>query len=196
MVRWLKLCWGCTLREGDTEQERQVKQLSAPIVNTVLVVAAAYILVADTYMRVTCALFVLASLVFILGTKLGLDLWRVIDTMLLAYIPAILGQDLIQSADMSNAQWPYVVLVLDAALTFERHHITRIVIPITLFYLVINYFEIGFRVGVYDLMGRHVEGCDCAEPPCASGMFRFAISLIATSIVMLGDFYLTRGFAT
>eukprot|EP00756_Hemistasia_phaeocysticola_P028686 Hpha_TRINITY_DN16188_c4_g3::TRINITY_DN16188_c4_g3_i3::g.4516::m.4516 len=191
MVRWLKLCWGCTLREGDTEQERQVKQLSAPIVNTVLVVAGAWMLLAGTYIKVSCALFVLGSLVFLLGSKLGLDLWRVIDTMLLVYIPGILIQDLVHSADLANAQWPYVVLVLDAALTFERHNIPRIVIPITLFYLAINYFETGFRVGLYDLMERDVQACDCAKPPCASGVMTTVIRLWGSGIVMLGDFYLT-----
>eukprot|EP00756_Hemistasia_phaeocysticola_P012908 Hpha_TRINITY_DN15236_c2_g1::TRINITY_DN15236_c2_g1_i1::g.65441::m.65441 len=198
MPRFVELCSSWLIKEGDTPQARQVKMLVAPITNTVLVLLCfmMFMITTTNWSRVALGFAILASLTFIVGSLMGLDSGRVVDSMLLLYVVGIMMSDFLNAAGMYYRVWGFVVLVLDVALVFERHHITTITLPITICYFAVENVEMGFRLGLYELTGAEAGACDCAQPPCATDGIQAGTGFLIGCIVMLGDFNLTRGFAT
>eukprot|EP00756_Hemistasia_phaeocysticola_P016065 Hpha_TRINITY_DN15454_c2_g1::TRINITY_DN15454_c2_g1_i2::g.176391::m.176391 len=75
------------------------------------------------------------------------------------------------------------------------------IIPFVLVYLGALQVESVSRFGLYEAgywgtAGVEISSCNCASPPCDSIPVDAFINLLSLSIVFLGDFYFTNGFAS
>eukprot|EP00756_Hemistasia_phaeocysticola_P016337 Hpha_TRINITY_DN15469_c4_g2::TRINITY_DN15469_c4_g2_i1::g.174571::m.174571 len=201
MSRLVALCSSWMMRKDDTPQAVQIKRLTAPIVNSVLVVCGVLFMRGGSesmVWSVALGTAAMASLTFIIGSVMGFNAGRVLDVTLFIYVVSIMLADSSLEAALDTGTWQLVVLVLDAALVFERQHIVQVTIPMMVCYIALNSVESGVRFGLYELSGvegSDVEMCDCSRPPCAQGAVS-AVVFTMQCIVLLGDFHLTRGFAT
>eukprot|EP00756_Hemistasia_phaeocysticola_P011418 Hpha_TRINITY_DN15119_c6_g2::TRINITY_DN15119_c6_g2_i1::g.126772::m.126772 len=97
--------------------------------------------------------------------------------------------------------WAFIVLVLDCALVFKRDHLPGLIILFVLLYNTVIGLESSVGLGLdeagyWGSEGVEVSQCNCASPPCESGVASAISVWVNVCVIFLGDFYLTMGFAT
>eukprot|EP00756_Hemistasia_phaeocysticola_P038502 Hpha_TRINITY_DN16763_c4_g1::TRINITY_DN16763_c4_g1_i5::g.79590::m.79590 len=202
----MKRCCGFALvRKGDSKEESSIKEVLFPVALVQLSIA---IFTSFSFLRdsqLTGALgvgFILfGQLVFLVGVLLDLAPARyLVDALLIISGVGVVFVDL-YNASLSGRfrAWGFIVLILDASLTFDRNHIPLFIIPCTLIYLAFESVESVHRFGLYDFGAWGTsEGdsqCMCATPPCEDAPMSAALTLLCVCLVFLVDYYLTSRFA-
>eukprot|EP00756_Hemistasia_phaeocysticola_P067389 Hpha_TRINITY_DN9934_c0_g2::TRINITY_DN9934_c0_g2_i1::g.140325::m.140325 len=137
---WCNTILGLLVRKGDTPEEVQTKKLAFPVCAGLFLLVAFSVAVDVAYGRnrntyvvgaSLCALgpaFFMTGVVFnVAKPGLLIDALLVINTIGLCVMDA-------NAAALSSSfrPWCFGVLILDAALVFNRQHIPYFVIPVTL----------------------------------------------------------------
>eukprot|EP00756_Hemistasia_phaeocysticola_P037099 Hpha_TRINITY_DN16679_c2_g6::TRINITY_DN16679_c2_g6_i2::g.181100::m.181100 len=202
MAPWLNMI----MRKGDTAQDIRIKKLGLPVCVFLVVIAGttAFRSVADSsYMWALGAfLCTCGPLAFITGVVLtSVKAGILADTLLLVNTVGLCVLDVGAAAfSYPFRSWSFVVLILDAALVFDRQHIPKFVIPWTLLYIAAESLESVQRYGLYSAgywgTDPSVSMCACASPPCSMSPVSGGISFLSVCSVFLFDFHFTRNFAT
>eukprot|EP00756_Hemistasia_phaeocysticola_P029809 Hpha_TRINITY_DN16254_c3_g5::TRINITY_DN16254_c3_g5_i1::g.13851::m.13851 len=195
------------IRPGDTPEDVYIKQIMFPL-SIFLFLFGFYTgsraLSQNELARVFGAYLCAGGpLLFMLGVMFNVTSPRyLIDVMLVVNTVGLCVLDVSNAAGGSSFRaWSLVVLALDAALVFSRHHVTYFIIPFTAAYIAFEAVETVADYGLYELsrVGLEkpviLEFCDCAEPPCRRKSIEAAQSFLAACTVFLSDFYFTRGFS-
>eukprot|EP00756_Hemistasia_phaeocysticola_P001436 Hpha_TRINITY_DN11013_c0_g2::TRINITY_DN11013_c0_g2_i1::g.92697::m.92697 len=103
--------------------------------------------------------------------------------------------DLNQKSLLLPSHLSTVILYLDASLVYQCRSQPLVIFPVVLLYLSLQTMESGVRYGLYDWIGGgSIDVCECANPPCARGVINAIAEFGWLALLLLGDFYLTRGF--
>eukprot|EP00756_Hemistasia_phaeocysticola_P013176 Hpha_TRINITY_DN15256_c1_g2::TRINITY_DN15256_c1_g2_i1::g.65054::m.65054 len=201
-------CQKCSewlMRESDTPMDARIKRLVAPcaqvlVPNQIIILLVLNFSKGSTFLTITTGLILLVQLFFLARAFFGRDMLSTLDVWLVVVTITILLIDLAQASQMMARNWGCVVLMLDLVLVFERPHLVRFIIPVTLLYILVVSAEEMAAFGLFDLVtGGEVEAfpavCNCPDPPCGIGI-RASGNLWIGVFVLLADFYFTRGFAT
>eukprot|EP00756_Hemistasia_phaeocysticola_P032165 Hpha_TRINITY_DN16395_c1_g2::TRINITY_DN16395_c1_g2_i7::g.60523::m.60523 len=203
-------CPSCAwlVRPGDTITEARIKTLMMPgilplfLFNVFLIVQTLHTtnqmvnIVGYSIGAVNCAVLMGGLVLNAAPAGYLLDVWLVLATV------AICFRDLGNATASSPFRmWPYVVILLDIALVFNRpNSLYRFTITVVLVYQVFLQVESVARFGLYEAGywgGAGVEDsfCNCASPPCNVPAVDAVVNMLSVCIVLLGDFYFTNGFA-
>eukprot|EP00754_Rhynchopus_humris_P009538 Rhum_TRINITY_DN14032_c0_g1::Rhum_TRINITY_DN14032_c0_g1_i3::g.67679::m.67679 len=114
---------------------------------------------------------------------------------------SLIASDIIHAAEPNRRPWPLAVVLIDILLVAQAKESVAIVIVVSMcVYLAVTQLEEFLRFGMYDLPGlapyetRSCQG-GCERPPCPrSGSMSLSI-LVGNIVMILLDFYFTRGFA-
>eukprot|EP01062_Namystynia_karyoxenos_P039446 TRINITY_DN2866_c0_g2_i4.p1 TRINITY_DN2866_c0_g2~~TRINITY_DN2866_c0_g2_i4.p1 ORF type:complete len:646 (+),score=109.74 TRINITY_DN2866_c0_g2_i4:183-1940(+) len=124
----------------------------------------------------------------------------IVSGIILVDSAGALGWDWTGASLLRPQSWGLVVVALDASLVFSLPPIVhKMIIMGTLLYLAVERAEASARFGFYTAgnpEGGMISACDCSSPPCATPGPRAAVDFMKSSVVLLTDFVLTRGFAT
>eukprot|EP00756_Hemistasia_phaeocysticola_P011427 Hpha_TRINITY_DN15119_c6_g5::TRINITY_DN15119_c6_g5_i1::g.126776::m.126776 len=200
--------WDWLVRQGDTPEEVRIKTSLFPFALLMVVNAAwliYYTLTGSNQMLNVVAYSVhgVSFILFIVGI-----LWNVMHARYLADVLLLLSVVGVCLNDLGNAtrsspfrSWAYTVLILDIALVFKRNHMPRFIIALVLVYLVTLQVESVLRFGMYEAgywgtEGVEISSCNCVSPPCGVTPVDAWLNMLGMIIVFLGDFHLTRGFAS
>eukprot|EP00756_Hemistasia_phaeocysticola_P000536 Hpha_TRINITY_DN10380_c0_g1::TRINITY_DN10380_c0_g1_i1::g.116209::m.116209 len=200
MERARKLCSTWIMREDDTPQDRSMKMLMTPVVNVTLILSLFVLMrvlffLHDYFYAASVTGLIVFSLLYILAGLAGCDMGKVIDVTLCGVSLTILVIDVENMAELASPIWNFVVVILDAALVFERNHIIPFIMSCTMVFHVVERTEAAFRFGIYDFTDPGMSICDCPNPPCAIGVGPSSTGLLARVLVLTLDFHLTQGFA-
>eukprot|EP00756_Hemistasia_phaeocysticola_P030981 Hpha_TRINITY_DN16323_c2_g5::TRINITY_DN16323_c2_g5_i1::g.60792::m.60792 len=191
-VRW-------TMHHSDTPEDAHTKRVMVPIAMFVMGFSA--LLACMNYHRPAFVLSMIiqmgAASIFCIRSCLGKCVRTSIDISILMGLIATVLADLTQAAEIRERAWTFIVLLLDLALVFNTPRTVPLVIFLTLGYLFVERLEAGLRFGMYEGIASKVSNlCACSNPPCAVRMDGAMSNWFSFSIVLLFDFYLTRGFST
>eukprot|EP00756_Hemistasia_phaeocysticola_P028226 Hpha_TRINITY_DN16166_c2_g1::TRINITY_DN16166_c2_g1_i1::g.4374::m.4374 len=203
-----KCCTCCTtllLREGDSAEDTRIKRELTPLMLMLVplnfVVVWYFVRDVDTnpFFVAAFGAFGAASLTFLSLGRLGRPpMLRVLTLSIMIALVGVLLHDLSTAANLWPRSWSFVVLLLDLALVFNIPGVIPCILTVTLIYLLFERVESGRRFGIYDAF--HVQPvpplCDCVNPPCLRNWVNVFSSYIPFVVVLMVDFYLTRGFAT
>eukprot|EP00756_Hemistasia_phaeocysticola_P052309 Hpha_TRINITY_DN27523_c0_g1::TRINITY_DN27523_c0_g1_i1::g.86188::m.86188 len=137
------LTWSSSwmMREDDTLEDRSIKRVVGPLELVLflllLLVGINAALFGSTFYQVCTGMQCFTSLLFIFGSLLGTGMARLLDVTLLLHAVATLGLDFDHAAQLGNSVWPFVIIILAAALVFERDHIIPVLLSLTLIYFVV-----------------------------------------------------------
>eukprot|EP00756_Hemistasia_phaeocysticola_P030987 Hpha_TRINITY_DN16323_c4_g1::TRINITY_DN16323_c4_g1_i4::g.60800::m.60800 len=196
--------WCCRLleRQGDSTEDVHIKKVATPVcVFLVLFASVAATASVSTLAVLSNLMIVIPCGLFVLNAFLNLVTARhMADGLLLCCAVALCSKDLVNAAVGSSFRsWSFIVLLLDAALIFNRNLIPPIVIPFTLVYVAAQAVEGMFPYGLYEAAAvggkEAVRSCDCADPPCAQTIIGGITGWVSVCSIFLIDFYFTRGFA-
>eukprot|EP00756_Hemistasia_phaeocysticola_P038045 Hpha_TRINITY_DN16734_c2_g1::TRINITY_DN16734_c2_g1_i1::g.79249::m.79249 len=204
---WWKNCSGWIIRESDTPADISIKRglapISIPVMLYVLSLVVSSVLKDSEHLMkdftiLLCIICMFASLVFFWTRGLlGKSMKRTLDISLPLGAAALMFGDLRNAAELRTRIWALVVLVLDISLLFHVSQTVPYIIGGTLAYLLFERAEASIRFGVFDAVKTvSPPVCDCPDPPCAEGIWAgFGADFPLFMMVLLVDFYLTRGFA-
>eukprot|EP00756_Hemistasia_phaeocysticola_P037168 Hpha_TRINITY_DN16681_c2_g4::TRINITY_DN16681_c2_g4_i1::g.181215::m.181215 len=194
-------CSGWMIRDSDTPADVKIKTALTPVAFALGAIAAygLYGEVFEARKNTThiCAMLILiiSFVQFIVRGAFGLDMKRSIDIMIVLILVGVVAQDLYVASEIRTRTWSFVVLLLDNALVWNVPSTIPLVLVVTLLYLIIERSEASLRYGLYDAVASEPPPvCECAQPPCALGMGTGVNHFVTMAIVLLVDFYLTRGF--
>jgi len=190
------------MRETDSADEANRKRLATPVMLFLAVFGAALTIEeglsrASPNFVIASAIIMVASLQFILCARVGVSTRIPLQAALVAMTIAIILFDSVDAAEIRPRSWSFAVLVLDAYLVFNcPGHVS--ILALLLSYIALDRVEAGARFGLYDLVASPDIPlvCDCSNPPCAEGAIASVLNWVAVATILLGDFHLTRGFAT
>eukprot|EP00756_Hemistasia_phaeocysticola_P019056 Hpha_TRINITY_DN15635_c3_g1::TRINITY_DN15635_c3_g1_i3::g.101903::m.101903 len=195
---------GLVVRKSDTPEDAHIKRLLFPAAMFFLCFILPVSLFGfsrGSWERIVLIFNMLVQFIFVAGVAFNLaPARRLVDVYLITGAVGVCLLDIISFAHSSVFRsWFFVVLVLDLALVFSRDHIPSFVIPCVLLYLSLLTVESIHRYGITDLgyWGSSVEdnACNCASPPCSRAAFTAIYTFITSTVVLLLDFWFTRGFA-
>eukprot|EP00756_Hemistasia_phaeocysticola_P011681 Hpha_TRINITY_DN15136_c3_g6::TRINITY_DN15136_c3_g6_i1::g.129011::m.129011 len=203
---WCSWLLGLLVKKGDISEEAQMKKIALPV--SLLWIVFGIFSAIDFTMngsRYTLALGAAVSAFggfFLMAGAVQnvVQLGHCVDVALIISTLGICIMDAATAAfSYSFRTWCYVVLVLDCALVFNRHHIPYFVIPFIILYIAADALESVHNYGLYEfgLWGTDetASQCNCASPPCSVPGAQAGSNLFAVCFVFVIDFYLTRGFA-
>eukprot|EP00756_Hemistasia_phaeocysticola_P035325 Hpha_TRINITY_DN16575_c7_g1::TRINITY_DN16575_c7_g1_i1::g.135823::m.135823 len=197
--RVLDVLTGCLQRDGDSKMNAFIKRNLTPLVFCGLVLTTATAIEGPGVMLQIYPMVVAAGgcLAYLVAAVLGADMGLVLDVLLPLWVCTTCAYDSLVAATQQPRFWSLVVLLLDISLVFERMRVPPICLFIVITYLLFESVEAGIRYGLYDYTKTGAEMPSCVEPPCAIGIMD-ALRAWAWSagLTLLGDFYLTRRFAT
>eukprot|EP00756_Hemistasia_phaeocysticola_P025868 Hpha_TRINITY_DN16030_c1_g1::TRINITY_DN16030_c1_g1_i2::g.120801::m.120801 len=198
--------WKCStllIRHGDSPEDIRIKRELTPVM--VFLASLNFVVVIHAFMTwnpmfvASYSIICMAALTFLILGRLGRPpMMQVLKLIIMMFLFGILIHDLHTAANLWPRSWSFVVLLLDAALVFNVPGVIPFTLTVTLIYLLFERIESGWRFGVYDTF-RHYPSptlCDCASPPCTRAAGNVIWSYVPFPLVLLIDFYLTRGFAT
>eukprot|EP00756_Hemistasia_phaeocysticola_P033921 Hpha_TRINITY_DN16493_c3_g1::TRINITY_DN16493_c3_g1_i1::g.159815::m.159815 len=202
----VELCCGrCSawiMRDSDSPEDIRIKRGLTPVAMFLLLFAVYSIthnfLTTNNPIFIGSIVFYAAAMVqFLAQGCLGRGMKGAVDVLIGLSLVGIVLTDLGNVAELGVRVWSFVVLLLDIALVFNTPRTIPIVISITLVYLLVERLEAGVRFGLYDVFSFDdtLETCDCAHPPCARGVPTAGLGWTAFVVVLVIDFYFTRGFA-
>eukprot|EP00756_Hemistasia_phaeocysticola_P011682 Hpha_TRINITY_DN15136_c3_g8::TRINITY_DN15136_c3_g8_i1::g.129012::m.129012 len=192
------------VRPHDTHEDVQIKKHAFPVCAFLFLLCGVNALLGSdesyTY-KLGFALCAFGPGVFIVGVALNLGRVGVLlDAVLVVNTLGVCVLDLAAAAMSFFRPWCFVVLILDAALVFNRNHIPPLVIPLLLVYFAAETIESTHKYGLYELGLWGTDGSekkfDCASPPCSMAVVSAGGVLVSMCAVFLIDFHFTRGFAT
>eukprot|EP00756_Hemistasia_phaeocysticola_P036886 Hpha_TRINITY_DN16666_c1_g1::TRINITY_DN16666_c1_g1_i1::g.178516::m.178516 len=204
-MKVMRCCAEWTVRETDSPEDKRVKRLYGPVCVIYIVVSSVFVIRAmqvGAYFYACCMGWnALTSMWFLGAGFMGFSGKVIADRTLVATALGTLALDWYTAARGLSRAFNFIVLLLDAALVFEREFVTRLILACTLAYLCFERLESWRRWGLYEVAGWGESSqlssmCDCAEPPCAQSFNNSSNILVGMLIVLLTDFYLTRGFAS
>eukprot|EP00756_Hemistasia_phaeocysticola_P021878 Hpha_TRINITY_DN15800_c6_g12::TRINITY_DN15800_c6_g12_i1::g.187032::m.187032 len=197
-----RTCSDWLIHSSDSEADKHVKRTVAPLAVSLLFVTIYFLINiardGSPTVHIVGQLFYLAAYVqFLVRSKLGLSVTRSVDIGCTLLLMGILSLDAAHAAKLFNRSWPFVVLVLDAALVFDRTKLIPFVLSVTSIYLLFERVEGGTRYGLYDIISDSdtPDKCNCAHPPCAVGIEQAMSGWFILVFVLFIDLFLTRGFA-
>eukprot|EP00756_Hemistasia_phaeocysticola_P026881 Hpha_TRINITY_DN16088_c7_g10::TRINITY_DN16088_c7_g10_i1::g.121595::m.121595 len=203
VARCCEKCSDWALRDSDTAHDANTKRILIPVVLSCLpfltfMIYRVYVVDQNPVKFCAFGLYFAGLFQILPSAHLGLRMRPFVGVMVTVVAVAILLHDLTLSAEMQPRMWSQVVLVLDAALVFETRSVVPIVLILTLTYLLMERVEAGLRFGLFDEVRNDDTPllCDCARPPCATGAVSMVNAWVGLILILLIDFYLTRGFAT
>eukprot|EP00756_Hemistasia_phaeocysticola_P011417 Hpha_TRINITY_DN15119_c6_g1::TRINITY_DN15119_c6_g1_i4::g.126794::m.126794 len=201
--------WDWLVRQGDTPDEVKIKSFGFPFclvifLSNVFVIIVVILQEKQEIMRlIGNVVIAFANLQFMGGVvATAVPAGYLADVLLMGLTVGVFGLDIAGFAISSPFRaWAFVVLVLDIALVFKRYHMPRFIIPFVLVYQaalqVESVSKFGLtEVGYWGTKGTEINSCSCASPPCDIPPVTAFINLLNVSIVFLGDFYFTNGFAS
>eukprot|EP00756_Hemistasia_phaeocysticola_P021868 Hpha_TRINITY_DN15800_c3_g1::TRINITY_DN15800_c3_g1_i1::g.186980::m.186980 len=211
--RICRACAGLCIRADDPPESRRMKKLSTPVFIGVIVVCAIVIGAQAAQhpqgLPVPLYLSGVGAYTALTGAVAALVLWYTqsslsrllnwLDSFNLLALFSIVLIDFTFASTLYFRCWPIMILCLDVLLVFERDHMQNVVLGAVALYLAVERMESAVRVGLYEAAvfnGHVVSSCNCAEPPCADNAVLAFNTYIGTILLLLGDFHLTRGFAT
>eukprot|EP00756_Hemistasia_phaeocysticola_P016918 Hpha_TRINITY_DN15504_c0_g2::TRINITY_DN15504_c0_g2_i2::g.107059::m.107059 len=200
--KWWLCCSGWIMRDSDSEEDVRIKRTVTPLALFSLPLSS-YQLVYGmldldnaTY-ATSMAIFLTSYSIYFVGGILGKNMGTVIDASLLLLAIGNVVYDAYNTAALEQRNWSLIVVYLDFALVLDRMRPVRAMIIVTITWLFVANIESAFRFGLYDeINSAPPPVCDCLHPPCRTSFVGNSAAWIVGSIVMLFDFYLTRGFAT
>eukprot|EP00756_Hemistasia_phaeocysticola_P027176 Hpha_TRINITY_DN16102_c2_g1::TRINITY_DN16102_c2_g1_i1::g.5586::m.5586 len=206
MTIWRRFFHKCShfiMRESDSPEDVRIKRAYTPVAICFLV-AVVLLLARDTggdhrtwILRVAYILIIVSDLQFLIQGFLGRRMGTAVDIVIVLKVISLLLWDVGLASDLRSRSWSTVIILLDAALVFHTPRTIPLVLFLTLGYLLVERVEAGMRFGLYHLIQPNTPVvCDCADPPCAKGIMYTSSGYGGYAIVLLIDFYLTRGFAT
>eukprot|EP00756_Hemistasia_phaeocysticola_P052905 Hpha_TRINITY_DN28230_c0_g1::TRINITY_DN28230_c0_g1_i1::g.116727::m.116727 len=196
-------CTGWLLRTGDTKEDVLIKRRLGPLMLGLLAILS-FLLVRGAFddrlspvRLASLALGAFICIAFLLVSLLGVEMKRVVGFSLVGFAVAVFLNDIYLQAELRVPVWPFTVLVLDSGLVFNTRRPVLFVIWSTLTYLAVQSAESAVLFGLYEAAsGETPPVCDCGTPPCAVEGSEAFFNWTLAAIVLSGDFYLTRGFAT
>eukprot|EP00756_Hemistasia_phaeocysticola_P014588 Hpha_TRINITY_DN15344_c9_g4::TRINITY_DN15344_c9_g4_i4::g.89602::m.89602 len=197
-------CYRWLVREGDTPMDIRVKQGMAPLAYF-FIPAGLYWLyqwitikgISIVFSAVVHLTYVLPLIAFLVKAKLGHPMGKAVDWFVLGGCLGCIGVDWFAAAEARARYWNCMVMILDAVLVFERDRMAPIVVIMTLAYLCFESLESYARFGLYEVFtDPTILMCDCADPPCPTSFSNMLSTYALSAVVLLTDFYLTRGFAS
>eukprot|EP00756_Hemistasia_phaeocysticola_P024631 Hpha_TRINITY_DN15959_c2_g14::TRINITY_DN15959_c2_g14_i1::g.70622::m.70622 len=204
--KWFGL--GCLVRETDSKEEAHIKRFMLPVLLFALVFSLIRIGVVKqgtNQMTEVLGLSIqsVSFGIFIIGVLCNAAPAGVLlDGTLGAFTVAMCLIDICMATRSSEFRpWVFIVLVLDAALVFQRDHLSRFILPLVFVHTTVLVAESVERFGLYDVGywgsdGIEISQCNCASPPCPVHAWDGFVNWIGTCTVFFVDFYFTRGFAT
>eukprot|EP00756_Hemistasia_phaeocysticola_P060966 Hpha_TRINITY_DN4463_c0_g1::TRINITY_DN4463_c0_g1_i1::g.50411::m.50411 len=204
---WVQLLRECVVRKGDNKEDIEAKRLITPVFAVLLVIFGVFSATAVLQVQpigilvMVLGLFSCIAYFSVSPAVRGGALVHLLEGNFLAFSVCLLLFDLNQAPLLSQRFWPHMVLVLDAALVLKLDRLTPIVIALTIGVLTIERAEAGLRFGLYEAMRWEEEDhgpivCECASPPCATGVRQGSFMFLLNSLlVLLLDYHMTRGFA-
>eukprot|EP00756_Hemistasia_phaeocysticola_P020116 Hpha_TRINITY_DN15702_c1_g2::TRINITY_DN15702_c1_g2_i1::g.37885::m.37885 len=203
---WCSFQW--LVREGDSAEDARARTLLFPfcIVISVVLILSIITTLRDTMQLVRVmglAIIVFGAFAYIAGiTSNTFSVFNLLDMFLILCAVGICLLDLAEATISSpNRGWTYAVLVLDGGLMFNHEHVPKYVIPALIAYITAVELESSERFGLYEwgywgTEGVEISNCNCPSPPCGQPLGRSLLRIAGVCIVVLGDFYFTRGFAS
>eukprot|EP00756_Hemistasia_phaeocysticola_P013182 Hpha_TRINITY_DN15256_c4_g11::TRINITY_DN15256_c4_g11_i2::g.65081::m.65081 len=196
-------CFRWLLREGDTPIDIRIKKSLAPL--AYFFIPAGFYWLYGFYTAgdrniyassITHLSYILPMIVFLVKARLGHSMSEMVDLLVLGSFIGTLCVDWFAAAELRARYWNLVVMLLDMTLVFERDRMIPIVIVGTMAYLTFEGLESAARFGAYEVVTSvPIVACDCADPPCALPFENVTSNVALAAVVLLTDFYLTRGFA-
>eukprot|EP00756_Hemistasia_phaeocysticola_P030976 Hpha_TRINITY_DN16323_c2_g1::TRINITY_DN16323_c2_g1_i1::g.60780::m.60780 len=196
---------GLLVQDSDTVEEVRIKRRLFPVCMVLCVFASWGVLhgvQGSLFMHmVGASICVLGTIVFMAGVVFNAaPAGYLVDAMLAFETVGLCLMDLHTAAvSRSFRSWSYVVLVLDIALVFNRNHLPRFVLPLVLVYLAGEHIESAAKFGLYDAgywgTGVKESYCNCVSPPCTVDAEMAFDNFLSVCMVIILDFYFTRGFA-
>eukprot|EP00756_Hemistasia_phaeocysticola_P022933 Hpha_TRINITY_DN15864_c4_g5::TRINITY_DN15864_c4_g5_i3::g.192093::m.192093 len=189
------------VRDGDTVEDIRIKKLGFPVCIFLMVLGVFTLSTTPAPMkRIGALLCTFGPALFSAGVLLNAAKpSRLMDLILLINTVGLCVLDVAEAAESSASRaWTFVVLILDAALVFNRQHIPTFVIPFILLFMATETVESVHEYGLYDVGSwgyERGEQCNCASPPCAKRVSAAASQFLMVCAVFLFDFHFTRGFA-
>eukprot|EP00756_Hemistasia_phaeocysticola_P034194 Hpha_TRINITY_DN16509_c1_g9::TRINITY_DN16509_c1_g9_i1::g.135381::m.135381 len=201
LANGFQACSGWIMRKSDTPEDIRIKRILTPLVMGVLLVGFFNIyrgLVGYGAMYVVSnVVWCVGFTYFLVRGSMGSDMTLALDVMAIFTAVADLLYDSWAAAELQARSWPYVVLILDLLLVFDTPRMIPVILCLTLVYLLIERIEAGMRFGLYNLVASNSpQVCDCENPPCGLSANSGFNGWLISSLVLVTDFYLTRGFAT
>eukprot|EP00756_Hemistasia_phaeocysticola_P022247 Hpha_TRINITY_DN15821_c4_g13::TRINITY_DN15821_c4_g13_i1::g.188637::m.188637 len=198
-------CWTCCsswiMKDSDTPEDVQVKRGMTPFFITLCLMYTT-VFAHRAFEEFNVLLFTglglgsLASLQGLIGGIFGANMMTCVKIFILTFTISCLVIDWFAAATVRDRVWPVIVLVLDTSLIYDTPRVTPYVLGMTFLWLICERNESVFRFGLYDLFQTEdsVVICDCATPPCAL-TFQAPTTGAMYWMILVGDFYLTRGFS-
>eukprot|EP01065_Artemidia_motanka_P049596 TRINITY_DN8260_c0_g2_i1.p1 TRINITY_DN8260_c0_g2~~TRINITY_DN8260_c0_g2_i1.p1 ORF type:complete len:850 (+),score=221.06 TRINITY_DN8260_c0_g2_i1:62-2551(+) len=193
-------------REGDSPEEKDQKLLDVPVFAffTALAGLGAFFRVLDGLHNLTAlaSLFALFSMTGALaGCFLPVRMVNVSRFSAVTATIAVLGLDWGVLGSFGPGWWPLLMIINDHILITKVGTATTVaVLSMSVLYFVFMGGEIAARFGMYEAANfGDPDGlppvCDCSNPPCSRIVSSSVLLQLASCGTLLGDFYLTRGFA-
>eukprot|EP01065_Artemidia_motanka_P041396 TRINITY_DN535_c3_g1_i1.p1 TRINITY_DN535_c3_g1~~TRINITY_DN535_c3_g1_i1.p1 ORF type:complete len:843 (+),score=259.43 TRINITY_DN535_c3_g1_i1:65-2530(+) len=142
-----------------------------------------------------CSVLVISITAITLG---WLDIRSVLEVAVICVTPCVILLDWHNSHRGLPRAWPLFVLAIDLGLLVEaRNFVFMTVIASVHLWLALERADSTFQFGLVDAASTSdgTGHCDCASPPCAQRATEALISFLGFSVVFVGDFVATRGFA-
>eukprot|EP01062_Namystynia_karyoxenos_P073193 TRINITY_DN7002_c0_g1_i3.p1 TRINITY_DN7002_c0_g1~~TRINITY_DN7002_c0_g1_i3.p1 ORF type:complete len:682 (+),score=164.47 TRINITY_DN7002_c0_g1_i3:1790-3835(+) len=193
-----------TYKDGDTEEDRELKDLSCPCIAAAGFLAIfAFMLSGMAFHGIHMASHLFLSVASFLtlfvmrftrvATRTALELY------LLSCLVPIICSDWVAAAYPAVRYWGFVMILVDGALVAEA----RPLVPLAMIWaitiwLITERAEAVWLYGLYSwgLYDKPNDGiCTCPDPPCALTFGGSLVEFVPILFIFLSDFYLTRGFA-
>eukprot|EP01065_Artemidia_motanka_P019510 TRINITY_DN2321_c0_g1_i2.p1 TRINITY_DN2321_c0_g1~~TRINITY_DN2321_c0_g1_i2.p1 ORF type:complete len:695 (+),score=153.67 TRINITY_DN2321_c0_g1_i2:1330-3414(+) len=116
-----------------------------------------------------------------------------------AYTVVVCARDVSNAAELKPRIWSFFVLILDAALIGDaRQGVVLGIVAGAVIYMNVVIAEQTFSFGLFDAVHWDkgvVDVCSCADPPCRIAKAIAFEGATTMTVMFLGDFFVTRGFA-
>eukprot|EP00756_Hemistasia_phaeocysticola_P066227 Hpha_TRINITY_DN9089_c0_g1::TRINITY_DN9089_c0_g1_i1::g.141957::m.141957 len=208
MAAWVIRLVATTFRSTDTPAERDAKIATFPMavfgsvlgggvsLRMVLEEGFPFDSYAQTFAYVGGCLVCSTALINLYAACVQAD--RMLRVLLLSLACIILLADLHRAASLQPRWWPFLIVVLDIALSRSYHTEIPWMLRLGCIWHIVIAFESAFRAGIYSVSWHGPvddKMWSCADPPCAVGPMDGAEGAIGSLFTFLFDYYYTYNFA-